>query len=58
MTGVSAALKQVQINDESELDDYSVEIDVLMQCKHRNVVELYEAYYFNKKLMVRCRLVG
>jgi len=58
VTGVSAALKQVQINDESELDDYSVEIDVLMQCKHRNVVELYEAYYFNKKLMVRCRLVG
>jgi len=55
MTGADAALKQVQINDESELDDYSVEIDVLMQCKHQNVIELYEAYFFNKKLMVRCR---
>ena len=57
MTGVNAALKQVQINDESELDDYSVEIDVLMQYKHHNVVELYEAYFFNKKLMVCCRCI-
>jgi len=54
MTGADAALKQVQINDESELEDYSVEIDVLMQCRHHNVIELYEAYFFNKKLMV-CR---
>ena len=58
MTGASAALKQVPINDESDLDDYSVEIDVLTQCKHRNVVELYEAYFFNKKLMVRYTLVA
>jgi len=52
MTGANAALKQVLIEDESELDDYSVEIDVLMQCKHENVIELYEAYFFNKKLLV------
>ena len=58
MTSATAALKQVQISDESELDDYGVEIDVLMQCKHRNVVELYEAYFFNRKLMVCGRRVG
>jgi len=57
VSGVSAALKQVQINSESDLDDYSVEIDIMMQCKHRNVVELYEAYFFNKKLLV-CYRVG
>jgi len=51
-TGANAALKQVQINDESDLDDFVVEIDILMQCKHRNVIELYEAYLFNRKLMV------
>jgi len=45
-------LKQIQISDEMELDDYSVEIDILTQCKHQNVVQLYEAYFFNKKLMV------
>jgi len=56
VTGVSAALKQVQITSASDLDDYSVEIDILMQCKHRNVVDLYEAYFFNKKLLVCCRI--
>jgi len=52
VSGASAALKQVQISDESELDDYSVEIDILTHCTHRNVVQLYEAYFFNGKLMV------
>jgi len=55
VTGATAALKQVQINDESELDDYSVEIDILTHCKHQNVIELYEAYFFNRKLMVCSR---
>ena len=51
---MTAALKRVDINEESELDDYSVEIDVLTQCRHRNIVDLHEAYYYNRTLMVCC----
>ena len=29
-----------------------VEIDILAECKHKNVVGLYEAYYFDNKLWV------
>jgi len=49
---VEAALKQVDITDESELEEYSVEIDILSQCQHKNIVGIYEAYYFNSKLCV------
>lgn len=49
---IFAALKQVDINDETELDDYSVEIDILHQCRHKNIVGLHEAYFFGGKLWV------
>jgi STE20-like kinase len=49
---LEAALKQVDIKDEQELDEYSVEIDILSICRHRNIVGIYEAYYFNSKLCV------
>jgi len=42
----------VDINDETELEEYSVEIDILSQCRHKNIVGIYEAYYFNSKLCV------
>ena len=45
-------MKQVDITDESELEEYSVEIDILSQCRHKNIVGIYEAYYFNSKLCV------
>ena len=51
-TGAFAALKQVAINDATELEDYVVEIDILTENKHRNVVDLYEAFYFQDKLWV------
>lgn len=47
-----AALKQVAISDEDELEDYTVEIDILTECKHPNIVGLYEAFYFGGKLWV------
>ena len=47
-----AALKQVEIVDEDELEDYSVEIDILSECGHKNVVALREAYYYSGKLWV------
>ena len=48
-----AALKQVPIQDETELEDFMVQIDILAECRHPNVVQLYEAYYFESKLWVR-----
>ena len=47
-----AALKQVEIKDEDELEDFMVEIDILTECNHKNVVGLYETYYFGGKLWV------
>ena len=51
-TGRLAALKRVPIQDESELEDFMVEIDILAECKHKNIVQLYEAYYFDSSLWV------
>ena len=42
----------MDIADETELEEYSVEIDILSQCRHKNIVGIYEAYYFNSKLCV------
>ena len=51
-TGEFAALKQVDITNEEDLEDYSVEIDILESCKHENIVALYESFYFADKLYV------
>lgn len=45
--GTFAALKQVEIKTEEDLEDFSVEIDILTACRHKNVVDLYEAFYHN-----------
>ena len=42
----------MDITDETELEEYSVEIDILSQCRHKNIVGIYESYYFNSKLCV------
>ena len=31
-----------------------VEIDILSECKHPNIVGLHEAFYFDHALWVRC----
>ena len=49
---MEAAAKIVEIRDDTELDDFMVEIDILKECKHKNIVGLYEAYYFDNKLWV------
>ena len=51
-TGAEAAAKIVDIRDDTELDDFMVEIDILAECQHKNVINLYEAYYFDNKLWV------
>ena len=42
----------MDIQNEEELEDYSVEIEILTECQHPNVVGLYESFLFNDKLWV------
>lgn len=51
-TGVLAAAKIVDKCAEDELDDYMIEIDILAECRHKNIVQIFEAYYYNSKLWV------
>ena len=51
-TGELAALKKVDIYDESELSDYTVEIDILADCVHKHIVGLHEAFFFEGTLWV------
>ena len=48
-----AALKRVPIQDETELEDFMVEIDILTECKHRNIVGLHQAFFHDSALWVR-----
>lgn len=45
-----AALKQVEIKNEEDLEDFSVEINILAECPHKNVVGLHEAFFYDNKL--------
>ncbi|KAI8039912.1 hypothetical protein M5D96_007337 [Drosophila gunungcola] len=45
-----AAAKMCQLEDEENLSDHMVEIDILSEIKHPNVVELYEAFSIDDKL--------
>ncbi|CAG0915362.1 unnamed protein product [Notodromas monacha] len=45
-----AAAKICDLQAEEDLDDFTVEIDILSECKHPNIVDLYEAYVFEGRL--------
>ncbi|XP_013403397.1 serine/threonine-protein kinase 10 isoform X3 [Lingula anatina] len=47
-----AALKKVELKNEEDLEDFTVEIDILSECKHPNVVGLYEAFLWAEHLMI------
>lgn len=49
-----AALKQVALEEEEDLETFMIEIDILSEFKHKNVVELLEAYHYDGKLWVCC----
>lgn len=44
------------INSDEELEDFVVEIDILSDCKHPNIVGLYEAFLWDSKLHVSPRI--
>ncbi|XP_063708327.1 serine/threonine-protein kinase 10 isoform X2 [Culicoides brevitarsis] len=45
-----AAAKMCTLEDEENLSDHMVEIDILSEIKHENIVELYEAFSIDDKL--------
>ena len=53
ISGVLAAAKIVEKCTDDDLDDYMIEIDILSECNHKNIVKIYEAYYYDSKLWVR-----
>lgn len=51
-SGKLAAAKICELKGEDDLDDFTVEIDILADCRHPNVVELLEAFFYDGKLWV------
>jgi STE20-like kinase len=47
-----AACKICILESEDELEDFTVEIDILTDVTDNNVVELYEAFYYQDKLWI------
>ena len=51
--GRFAAAKMCALQGEDDLSDFMIEIDILSECKHPNIVELHEAFFIDGKLWVR-----
>lgn len=49
-SGRLAAAKICELKSEDELQDLNVEIDILSVCRHPNIVELIESYYYDSRL--------
>jgi STE20-like kinase len=45
-------MKSVEIKGGEELSDFTVEIDILTDCQHPNIVKILEAFYTNNTLYV------
>ncbi|QQP40818.1 STE20like serine/threonineprotein kinaselike [Caligus rogercresseyi] len=53
VSGRLAAAKVCKLTHEEDLEDFSVEIDILSEMEHDNVISLYEAYFYEDQLWVR-----
>merc|ERR1712180_207761 len=42
-----AALKRVELEAEEDLETFMIEIDILTEFKHEDIVELLEAYHYD-----------
>ena len=51
-TGILAACKRCTINEDDDLADFLVEIDILSECHHDNIIRLIDAYHWEDKLWV------
>lgn len=60
----------IVVEEEEEVSDFLVEIEILSECRHKNIVQLYDVYFHNQHLWVGivrlvvfcskilCKLVG
>jgi STE20-like kinase len=49
-TGRLAAAKICQLESDEELSDFAVEIDILHEFSHKNIIKLYDAFFHDTKL--------
>ncbi|CAI2730980.1 unnamed protein product [Schistosoma spindalis] len=57
-TDLFAALKRVDFESEDELEDFMLEIDILTNFKHKNILTLHEVYIYESKLWIYLELCG
>ncbi len=50
-----AAAKICVLENDEDLDDFVVEIDILADISHENIIKFYEAFFYQNKLWVRRR---
>lgn len=46
-------MKRVLLDSAADVSDYVVEIEILNQCDHENIVRLLESYYCSGQISVR-----
>ncbi|CAF2709530.1 unnamed protein product [Rotaria sp. Silwood2] len=47
-----AAAKIIEDCTDDELPEHTVEINILSECNHQNIIGCYDAYYYEKKLYI------
>jgi serine/threonine protein kinase len=47
-----AAAKVIEDCTDDELPEHTVEINILSDCNHRNIIGFYDSYYYEKKLYI------
>ncbi|CAF0897988.1 unnamed protein product [Adineta ricciae] len=47
-----AAAKVIEDCTDDELPDHLVEVDILTECNHKNIINLFDTYLFEKKLYI------
>ncbi|KAL1241102.1 Serine/threonine-protein kinase [Trichinella spiralis] len=50
LSKLQSAAKVIETRTEEEIEDYLIEIEILTQCRHKNVVGLYEVYFYEQCL--------
>lgn len=46
------AFQGIEVQEGEELEDFLIEIEILTECRHPNIVGLYDVYWFEQKLWV------
>ncbi|KRZ09992.1 Serine/threonine-protein kinase 10, partial [Trichinella zimbabwensis] len=50
LSKLQSAAKIIETRTEEEIEDYLIEIEILTQCRHKNVVGLFEVYFYEQCL--------